>query len=188
MRMYKRLIVICICAICLCLLVVCFTLVNNTTPTIAKALLFQKGTFYTDAQLSEIADFVDSTDELISLYPPSHIRTMKNIVNKGNKIDGFRIIYLGETQALELIIDSLGNRIWQFHYNMIESKKTFDSLSLGQTLADVQNLDPNGKYLFLHTGRSDLPMVSQHYTRDGFIINVTYDNNYIITRIYIEKM
>ena len=184
----KLLIAISICAIGLCVLAFCFIKMNNTTPGITKALLFQKVTFYTDAQLLEIADFVGTADELTSLYPPSHIRTMNNIVDNGNTIDGFAIIYLGETQALELIIDNLGNRLWQFSYNTIESKKTFDSLSLGQTLTDVQNLDPNGEYLFLYTGRSDFPMVSKHYTRDGFIIRITYDDNDIITSIDIERM
>ena len=188
MKSHKLLITISICAICLCLLAICFTAVSNTTPTIAKALLFQKVTFYTDAQLPEIADLDGTADELFPLYPPSHIRRIKNDVNKDNTTDVFGVFYLGETKALKLIIDNLGNRIWQCSYNTIESKKTFDSLSLGQTLTDVKNLDPNGDYPFQYMGRTDIPMFSNHYTRDGFIIQIIYDDNYIITSIYIGRM
>ena len=194
MKSHKLLITISICAICLCLLAICFTAVSNTTPTIAKALLFQKVTFYTDAQLPEIADLDGTADELFPLYPPSHIRRIKNDVNKDNTTDVFGVFYLGETKALKLIIDNLGNRIWQCSYNTIESKKTFDSLSLGQTLTDVKNLDPNGNYLYLPTGL-DLPTgriypatVSEHYTRDGFVIFIIYDENDIIISIDIERM
>ena len=54
---------------------------------------------------------------------------------------------------------------------------------IGRHLSDVQTIDPEGEYLFLYTGRNDVPKVSTHYTTDGFVITITYDKNNVIEKI-----
>ena len=42
------------------------------------------------------------------------------------------------------------------------------------SLRDVIDSDPNGVYLFLYTGRDDLPKVSNHFSTDGYFISISY--------------
>ncbi len=72
------------------------------------------------------------------------------------------------------------------YYRDRNSKSDFNLLSIGQQLADVKMLDPKGDYIFLYTGRADIPRVSTHYTSDGYLITITYDDNNIISKIDFE--
>ena len=50
-----------------------------------------------------------------------------------------------------------------------------------KTLDDIQKIDPNGEFLFLYAGRNDIPKISSHYTKDGYIVIIEYnDNNQIV--------
>ena len=61
----------------------------------------------------------------------------------------------------------------------------FESLNSTKTLDDVKKIDPNGEFLFLYTGRNDVPKISTHYTKDGYIILIEYeDNNQIVDITY----
>ena len=49
------------------------------------------------------------------------------------------------------------------------------SLTKDHSLDEVMQIDPYGEYLFLYTGRNDLPRESFHYTKDGYIVCLEYD-------------
>lgn len=151
---------------------------------------WDNNTRYTDAELSEISEFSGTKEDILSQYPTDYIQTIpiENIDNASDVQDSYQVIYRGETKILLYLFDASGNKISSQFYNTQLAKKSFDSLSQGQTLSDVQIIDPNGEYLFLYTGRNDLPRVSSHYTTDGFIIIISYDNNNIITSIYVDTM
>ena len=90
--------------------------------------------------------------------------------------------YLGDGRIAVLLFDNYGNKLFGNIYNLQLLKSDFDSLAEGQSLEKVREIDPDGEYLFLCTGRNDTPKVSSHYTKDGYLITIEYDasNNIII--------
>lgn len=71
-------------------------------------------------------------------------------------------------------------------YNCRKIKSDFGELKKGQTLENVQKIDPQGEYLFLYTGRNDTPKISSHYTKDGYLITIQYDDSGTIIDIAEE--
>lgn len=128
---------------------------------------------YDDAQLLEISQFDGSLNELNAHYPAECVREENGL---------YRVSYLGSESVAALLFDGAGNRLLGRVYSAQLQKADFDAISAGQSLDDVLRLDPNGEYLFLFTGRNDLPRVSTHYTKDGYIISMEYDaSNTIIS-------
>lgn len=64
----------------------------------------------------------------------------------------------------------------------VESKH-FESINIGESIDNVQKIDPLGDYIFLYTGRNDFPKISTHYTSDGYIIGIHYDEDYHVIKI-----
>lgn len=146
---------------------------------------------YTDAQLSQIADYIGTKDELLSRYPPHSVRTVEIINNESANSsikEVQRIIYCGETKCLILVFDASENRMAETFRNLSVPKNAFEKISVGSLLSEVQAIDPQGVYLFLYTGRNDAPRVSTHYTTDGFVISITYDINNVIKNIDIDTI
>lgn len=142
---------------------------------------------YSDEQLSEIAELAVTKDELTEEYPTKYIQRISMVQN--NISDVLELCYRGETKVLCLMFDSTsGNKISSHFYSALCLKQEFDTLAIGQLLSDVQMIDPKGEYLFLHTGRNDVPRVSTHYTTDGYVIRITYDVNHVIEKIDIVPM
>ena len=69
---------------------------------------------------------------------------------------------------------------------MQTSNADFDALEEGQSLESVQGIDPNGKYLFLYTGRNDVPRRSLHFTKEGYLITIEYNDSNVITSKKME--
>lgn len=160
--------------------------ISTETGTISSELLF-----YSDEQLTEIADFAGTESELLARYPTTYIRTLPIKYSESGVVNdqyAVRLIYRAETKALSMVFDTSGNKLFTRVYDTSLSKQAFDSLSLGHTLADVRAIDPRGEYLFLYTGRNDFPRVSSHYTTDGFIVSITYDKSNVIEKIDIAPM
>ena len=129
---------------------------------------------YDDAQLLEISQFDGSLNELNAQYPAECVREENGL---------YRVSYLGSESVAALLFDGAGNRLLGRVYSAQLQKADFDAISAGQSLDDVLRLDPNGEYLFLFAGRNDLPRVSTHYTKDGYIISVEYDTSNTIISI-----
>ena len=148
------------------------------SPTISISNSVGETQRYTDVQLSEIADYTGTTDKLLLQYPPYSVFTAEEVQG---------IIYFGETKSLELAFDASGSKIIERFHNLTVSKSEFEVLSVGSLLSEVREIDPQGAYLFLYTGRNDVPKISTHYTTDGFIISITYDENNVIESIAIDQ-
>ena len=129
---------------------------------------------YDDAQLLEIAQFDGTLNELNAQYPAECVREENG---------RYRVSYLGSESVAVLLFDGAGNHLLGRVYSAQLQKADFDGISAGQSLEDVLRLDPNGEYLFLFTGRNDLPRVSNHYTKDGYIISIEYDASSTIISI-----
>ena len=145
---------------------------------------------YSDEQLTEIAGSNAAKDTLLENYPTTYIRAVS--IAQSDLSDAkpaVEVYYRGETKVLQLMFDAIsGDRLSSLFHSTFCSKNEFEPLAIGQSLSDVQAIDPNGEYWFLYTGRNDMPWVSTHYTTDGFIIRVTYDQNNVIEKIDIVPM
>ena len=145
---------------------------------------------YSDEQLTEIAGSNATKDTLLENYPTTYIRAVS--IAQSDLSDAkpaVEVYYRGETKVLQLMFDAIsGDRLLSLFHNAFCEKNEFEPLAIGQSLSDVQAIDPNGEYWFLYTGRNDMPWISTHYTTDGFIIRVTYDQNNVIEEIDIVPM
>ena len=159
---------------------------NETEVTLNSTEIF----VYSDEQLTETAESVDTKDKLIEQYPTAYTRTVSMVQNDiSNAIPTVEVCYRGATKVLRLMFDGIsGSKISSHFYNTCCSKNEFDTLAIGQSLLDVQTIDPGGEFNFLYTGRNDVPKVSTHYTTDGFVIIITYDSNNMIKKIDIVPM
>ncbi len=145
---------------------------------------------YSDVQLSEIAELEIKKDALMELYPTTYTRAVSIAQNgASDAAPAVELRYRGETKVLQLMFDDTsGSKLYSRIYNANCLKNAFDTLEVGQLLSDVQAIDPEGEYLFLYTGRNDVPRVSTHYTTDGFVISITYNQDYVIEKIDIASM
>ena len=162
------------------------TMEANDIDKATQVTLNYSGNFvYSDEQLTEIAEFAATKDKLLELYPTAYTRAVSMVQsNISNATPAVEVSYRGETKVLRLMFDgSSGSKISSHYYNTLCSKNEFDTLVIGRHLSDVQTIDPEGEYLFLYTGRNDVPKVSTHYTTDGFVITITYDKNNVIEKI-----
>ena len=139
-----------------------------------KSLVDLASTIYDETVLSEIVKFNGSLNELNEEYPVECLREEDGI---------YRVSYLGEERIAVLQFDSSCKKLSGNVYSARLKINDFGNLVIGQSLAEVKTIDPNGVYLFLYTGRSDTPKVSSHYTKDGYFISIEYDASNIIISI-----
>ena len=132
---------------------------------------------YDETQLTEIVEFNGSLNRLNKKFPIECLRDNNN---------GYRVSYLGKESVAIVTFDSLGNKIIANIYSLNITKSEFDGLSNGHLLDEVMTVDPNGEYLFLYAGRNDIPRMSTHYTKDGYLITVEYDETLSIVEIKKE--
>lgn len=142
-----------------------------------KSLNELANTIYDKSQLLEIAMFTGTLGELDAQYPIECIRKDKNT---------YRVTYLGHESVSVLVFDDSGNKLFGKTYCTKMFKHDFSDLTEGKSLEEVRELDPNGEYLFLFTGRNDIPKVSYHYSRDGYLISIKYDAMYHVIDIKEE--
>lgn len=147
------------------------------TSPLGKSLLDLSSKTYSETQLLKIVEFDGTLKELNTKYPAECIRA-----NNGN----FRVSYLGDSSVAVVLFDDTGNKILGNIHKAQRLQSDFDSLKAGNVLDEVREIDPDGEYLFLYTGRNDTPRVSTHYTKDGSLITITYDEQNIIIGINRE--
>lgn len=131
-----------------------------------KSLIELATRIYDETELSEIVKFNGSIDELNAQYP---IECLRNIGNT------YRVSYLGNNSVAIVLFNVSGERLYGNIYSIQQMKSDFSGLVKGQSLEKVKEIDPNGEYLFLYTGRNDTPKISSHYTKDGYLISIEYD-------------
>jgi hypothetical protein len=134
---------------------------------------------YSDDELKEVIQYTGTFNEIITSYPSKYVCKFD---------DYYRIGYYGEMNVAVLLFDSSGKRLFGKIYSLENEKTAFEELQLGQSLSDVQAISPEGEYLFLYTGRNDMPRVSTHYTTDHYLITVSYDESNLVANITIQSM
>ena len=121
---------------------------------------------YSDSELLTIAQFQGTMKELNVEYPMECVREMNGI---------YRVSYLGQSKIATIIFDEKGNILIGNVYDTVKRNSDFEDLLIGQSLDEVKKFDPNGGYLFLYTGKNN-PRISTHYTLDGYLISIEYDD------------
>lgn len=168
--------------ILLCLLCSCvkgeIDLKIEISPT-DKSLIDLTSKVYDESQLLEIIKFDGSINELNHEYPIECLRE-----DNGT----YRASYLGDGSVAVLIFDDSGDKLLSNIYKTELLKSNFVELVRGKSLEDVRVIDPDGEYLFLYAGRNDTPKVSSHYTKDGYLITIKYDDLNTVTSINEEMI
>ena len=132
---------------------------------------------YDESQILELLNFDGSIDELNNNYPIECLRKEKGI---------YRAAYLGNECVVILLFDKDGNSLSAKKHRTQLIKNDFSSLKIGDSLEEVRLIDSDGEYLFLYTGRNDVPKVSYHYTQDGILITIEYNESNTIISINEE--
>ena len=136
-------------------------------------------TEYDDEQLHKISGFRGSIIELNDEYPIECLRH----IEKGSL---YRASYVGDSKVLTIWFNDNGELQMIRTSLLSPSKAQFDELTIGQSFDDVYQLDPTAEYDFLNTGRTDSPKASSHYSSDGWLIHISYDDQFQITNIISE--
>lgn len=134
---------------------------------------------YTEEQLNEIIQQKTTIEKLTAQFPTEYICEID---------DGYRAVYYGKNLVAVVIFDQNKMILFGRIYSCSNLKSEYEKLQIGNTLSDVQTIDSKGEYLFLYTGRNDTPKESTHYTSDKYVINITYDENNLISNIIIEEI
>lgn len=135
---------------------------------------------YSDKDMFDKIDTEKYTlDKLNKLYPIEFIKKYK----RADDLYVDNVAYMTSYGYIIIYYDESGN--YEFGKNIIAEKslREFDVLNIGDSVDDVQKFDENGDFLFLYTGYTGLPRISQHYTTDGYIVMIHYDSDYSVTKI-----
>ena len=144
-----------------------------------KTLIDLSTQVYDEQQLREISEFNGTINMLNSEYPVECLRKKGSI---------YRISYLGNESVAVLLFDGSGMCVSGNTYRIKLLRSDFDSLTAGDSLKDVMGVDPDGEYLFLYSGRNDVPRISSHYTHDGYLISIEYDKSNRLVRMIKEPI
>lgn len=142
-----------------------------------KSLFEMSTKIYGEDELTTISSFRGTIQELDETFPIECIRKTTT---------GYRVTFCGNVSLVSLVFDNSGQIIFGSVYKISESKASFGDLTIGKTVEDVKKIDPSGSYMFLYSGRNDVPKQSIHYTNDGYLIIIEYDEKYCISNIVEE--
>jgi len=132
-------------------------------------------TIYSNSQLAEMKSSDLTLGEMHTKYPIQCLR---------EKHYGYRASYRSESDVLIIYFDLEGEKT--FGYKRPFSKRTsseFLELEVGQHLDEVMEFDESGDYMFLYSGDSKIKM-SVHFTLDGYLIELTFDDDYKLESIH----
>ena len=131
---------------------------------------------YSNSQLEEM-DRLDLTlEEMHAKYPIQCLR------EKSNR---YRAAYRSESDVLVIYFDLDGKETFSQKWAFAKTKSDFLKFEVGQSLDVVIAFDENADYYFLHTTSAE-KNISIHYTLDGYVFQINYDDDYIIESIYYE--
>lgn len=132
----------------------------------------------TDVYSNDVLDLINNSDDdlnkLSKTYPIQCIR--KNEY-------GYMAVYRSSDSILLICFSNKGERTFGKKYSAEKSITDFKNIYIGKTLDDVMDFDVSGDYSFLYTGRVDFPRKSYHITSDGYVIQITYDDNNTVVNI-----
>lgn len=132
---------------------------------------------YSNTELSEIISFKGNIKDFCKIHTIDCVRSVDL---------GYRISFVGNQSIGIIIFNKNGDRIFSGIYELMPKNSSYETLKLSKTLGEVQKADPNGVYSFLYTGRNDIPKTSEHYSSDGYLTSIEYDNENNVVSIAKE--
>lgn len=136
-------------------------------------------TIYDDEQLLKLSEFKGNINDLNEHYKIECLR----YIEKGAI---YRATYVGEGKILTFWFNNDGELLMVKAPQLSPAKARFEELTIGQPFDVVYQLDSTSEYDFMNTGRTDAPKVSSHYTSDGWLVHISYDDHLRITGITSE--
>lgn len=132
---------------------------------------------YSFDDLMDIKLNFESIELLHEAYP---IQCIKRIPT------GFKIMYVSDDEILILFFDQAGNKIFAEINHFATREITLQEIKNGQNVTEIQEIDPNGNFIFLYASTNDAPRESTHYTSNGYMYVVSYDENYNVISVTKE--
>ena len=148
----------------------------ETSPS-DKTIIDLSTQVYNDEQLSEIREYEGPIEKLDEKYPVECIRELPD--------GAYRVSYLGEERVVSVWFDKYGDTSYSKSFGAKLSKSDFTGLNQGMSFDEVRELDPDGDYPFLYVERTLPQNISYHYTKDGYLITVYYDDALTITEVTV---
>lgn len=124
---------------------------------------------YSDKELEEINSLRLSYLELDNLYPIECVRYVNNFE--------YSVTYKGENKYLIIKFNKSGEKKYSKIYISTYKKSDFSFITIGESFFNIKKFDDNGYYYFWNVGNTEAEYKSWHYTIDGYIIIITYDEH-----------
>lgn len=132
---------------------------------------------YTIDQLKHIEQSNYNYDDLCLNYPVQCIRKEGDI---------YRVIYRAKDRLLILYYNQYGELLLHKQVTLNIVKKEFDQINQQYDVYDVKAIDETGEYDFLYVGDTEIPKVSVHYTKDGYLLHIEYDERWRVIKVSWE--
>lgn len=124
---------------------------------------------YSAEELEQIAAFEGDYYDYVAQYPIQCIKTLG---------ESYRVAYLGADRVAVLYFNGKGEKLSGEVYMTAKTGADFDGIAVGDSMETVKQLDPAGYYPVISTGKDRVR--SEHYTSDGFMITIYYDQDVIV--------
>ena len=134
---------------------------------------------YSPDEIQNIMNMRVTLPELNEKYPVKCLK-MHN--------DAYYAYYRSDENLLILLYDREGVKK---NYRLCFPDVSCDrltSITSGTSLTEVQSIDPKAHYTFLYAGDINFPKVSTHYTTDGYMVQITYDENLFVREIAVKLL
>lgn len=129
---------------------------------------------YSSDEIQNIMNMNITLSELNKKYPVECLKLHNN---------AYYAYYRSNENLLILAYDKEGIKTnYRLCFPEVSSNELI-SISSGTSLTEVQSIDPKAHYTFLYAGDINFPKVSTHYTTDGYMIQITYDENLFVQEI-----
>lgn len=129
---------------------------------------------YTNEELEAIKSFEGNYYELGGKYP---IQCSKQLG------DSYRVSYLGQDRVAVLVFNSKGEKLSGQVYTTTCTLEELTELAVGDSVEKVKQVHPDAYFPLITMDKDRVR--SEHYTSDGFLVTVYYDQD-VITEITTE--
>lgn len=123
---------------------------------------------YTDNELDEINSLKLNYKELNTLYPIECVRYINNFE--------YSVTYKSENKYLIIKFNKSGEKKYGNIYTPKYNKSDFSFITIGESFFNIREFDDD-YYYFWNAGNTETGYKSWHYTIDGYIIILTYDEH-----------
>lgn len=133
-------------------------------------------TTYSNDGLEEIKNFEGTYYELGAKFPGGITKTVG---------DCLRVSFLSEDRVAVLLFDSQGNKLSGSVYTTTCALSQLSELKVGDSMDKVKQVHPDAYFPIITTGKDRIR--SEHYTDDGFLVTIYYEND-LITEITTQLL